>query len=437
MKKITSKKLSAMLMVMLICIVVTSFTGCDFHGLNMGMEDTTADETYPSDIKVSNGTESSTEQEDDTTRAPEEQPVLSGTIGDISINESATVTNNETAFTKTIAKAAKSVVEINTETASYSQWSGQYIITGAGSGVIIAHNEDRTEYYVVTNNHVIEGAQSILVRLSDGTEYDKTKTRLIATDIITDVALLAITTEKGTELPTAVIMNERSTLVDGQDVFVIGNPLGELGGSVTKGIISKTERTIMVGGVNMRLLQIDASVNPGNSGGGLFDMDGNLIGIVNAKYTDESVEGIGFAIPVSTVKSVVASLAKYGYVGGRPGLGFDTLDRSYNQNTIFSSSVIYPTVTGTTSAVGRYTNSEGVTENYNFKENDVISAVNGQTVNSTAALMSALCSYEIGDTVTLTVHREEKVVYGYQVYYTYVKYEVEVKLIEHVPSTVG
>ncbi len=217
------------------------------------------------------------------------------------------------------------VVEITTETVTTGSYWGQYITTGAGSGVVIesysvregdveGEDKSKTGTYIVTNNHVIEGANSIKVTLTNGETYPAI---LVATDAETDVAVIRID-EK--DLPTAKL-GKSSELVAGQGVVVIGNPLGSLGGSVTDGIISCTERDITVDGRVMKLIQTNAAVNPGNSGGALFDLEGRLVGIVNAKYSDEEVEGIGFAIPIDTVVKIAADLRNYGYVTGRPNIG--------------------------------------------------------------------------------------------------------------------
>ena len=351
--------------------------------------------------------------------------------GLLELNEDPNVTDNRTEFTKTVERVAKCVVEIETESASYGH-IGQYVQTGAGSGVIISHNTDKSVYYIVTNHHVIDQAESILVRLSDGRELDA---ELIATDVLTDVALLAVQISDGSELSTAVFMNQASTLANGQDIFVIGNPLGALGGSVTKGIISKTERYVNVDGIAMRLLQIDASINPGNSGGALFDMSGTLIGIVNAKYVDEDVEGIGFAIPINTVREVVQQLAEKGYVSGRPGLGFETADKQYSTGSILSSTTVtYPTVVANTAVSGSYTDENGANSVFTFEKDDIITAVAQTTVNSSAELLSRLSSYNIGDVVELTVIRSVAVTQNGRTYYTQKQFTVSVTLVEYIPT---
>ncbi len=416
-------------------LIMTSLTSCGFFD-SSNDSNKVINGAYGSDIKLNPSIDNSTNTNGTSNDQSTDGSSADTTFGDIQIidpgvleiYEDQKVTDNNTEFTETVALAEKSVVEIETESTA-SSWTGQYIQQGAGSGVIIAHNVERSVYYIVTNNHVIDGAESILVRLSDGTEY--TNAQLIATDMLTDVALVAIPTAAGTELTTAVFMNQSSTLADGQDIFVIGNPLGELGGSVTKGIISKTERRINVGGVIMNLLQIDAAVNPGNSGGALFDMSGSLIGIVNAKYSDEEVEGIGFAIPINTVRSVAQQLVQKGYVSGRPGLGFDTADKTYTSGSLFGSSTTYPTVISDTTVTGSCTDESGNTTDFAFQKDDIIVAVGETTVNTTAALLGRLASYNIGDTVNVIVYRTE--VQGNR--YVTKQYDVTVTLVEYVPTS--
>ncbi len=371
--------------------------------------------------KDETGTDSSSETKPD-------NDVLSNTSDNsgFSVTEEESVSSNETEFTKIVAKTEKSVVEINTETAMYSQWSGQYIVEGAGSGVIISRDsKDSNKYYIVTNNHVIDSAETITVRLYDGLEFDAS---LIATDVLTDVALLSVSvTEDTPELEVAVMAHSENRLYNGQEIYVIGNPLGELGGSVSKGIISKTARNIIIGGIKMELMQIDAAVNPGNSGGALFDMDGKLIGIVNAKYSEEGIEGLGFAIPINTVKNVVIQLAEYGYVKGRAGLGVSVVEEAYISN---NSTVIYPTVLNGNGVVGTYKDGNGAEQSFAFTADDVIIAVGDETVNSIAGMQSVLSEYEIGESVTVKVNRKK--INGR--YYTWESYNVTVKLVEYVPN---
>ncbi len=206
------------------------------------------------------------------------------------------------------------VVEITTETKVNSLFVQQYVTSGAGSGVILTDDG-----YIATNNHVIADSTSVRVRLYDGTEYDAT---FVGADQQTDLAVIKI---DATNLPFAQI-GDSNNLVVGQDVLAVGNPLGQLGGTVTNGIISALGRDVTIDGQTMSLLQTNAAINPGNSGGGLFNARGELVGIVNAKSSGGDVEGLGFAIPSNTVKTITDDLIKKGYVGGRISTGMTLIN---------------------------------------------------------------------------------------------------------------
>ncbi|OCN03703.1 hypothetical protein A4S06_04910 [Erysipelotrichaceae bacterium MTC7] len=211
----------------------------------------------------------------------------------ITLVKSENTSKNETDLTKVIAKASTSVVEITTEVVSKHPFYGNYVTEGAGSGVILSEDG-----YIVTNYHVISNASSCTVRLSDGTEYKATYIGGSETD---DVAVVKI---DATGL-TPAVLGDSDKLVTGENVLAIGNPLGELGGTVTEGILSSTSRTMNVDGVQMELLQTSAAINPGNSGGGLFNARGELIGIVTLKKAGDEIEGLGFAIPVNKVVETI------------------------------------------------------------------------------------------------------------------------------------
>ena len=179
------------------------------------------------------------------------------------------------------AAASNTVVEIYTESVSRSGRMGQFVTEGAGSGVIIS-----PDGYIVTNNHVIEGSRKITVRLSNGMDFDAT---LVGRDSKTDLAVLRI---NATGLKSAT-MGDSDRLVVGQLAVAIGNPLGKLGGTVSEGIISALSRKIEIDGHTMDLLQTTAAVNPGNSGGGLFNAYGELVGIVNASRAAPTSRGSG------------------------------------------------------------------------------------------------------------------------------------------------
>ncbi|HOB64778.1 MAG TPA: trypsin-like peptidase domain-containing protein, partial [Clostridia bacterium] len=204
--------------------------------------------------------------------------------------------------------AKHSVVEIKTETTVYGGFYGNYIASGAGSGVIISDDG-----HIITNHHVISGADTITITLADGSV---SAADVIGVDEKTDLAVVKLAEDFDGLIP--AIIGDSSKLVVGQSVVAIGNPLGSLGGTVTDGILSAVQRRITVDGLEMELLQTNAAVNPGNSGGGLFNCYGELIGIVNAKSSDVSIEGIGFAIPSSVADYVAKEIIEKGYVPGRP-----------------------------------------------------------------------------------------------------------------------
>lgn len=208
-----------------------------------------------------------------------------------------------------VDQTAPSVVEVFTETKKVSNWFQEYVMEGAGSGVILSEDG-----YIVTNHHVIDGASTIKVRTNNGQTYEAA---LKGTDSKTDLAVLKI---EATDLLPAKLADSSAVRV-GDFVIAIGNPLGELGGTVTEGIISAKDREITIDGQTMTLLQTSAAVNPGNSGGGLFDLEGKLVGVVNSKSSGSDIEGLAFAIPANTVQIITQELIQHGYVTGRPQLG--------------------------------------------------------------------------------------------------------------------
>lgn len=289
------------------------------------------------------------------------------------------------------ALAAPSVVEIRTEKVSTSNFLGQYVQTGAGSGVILS--ADGT---IVTNDHVVEGATRITVTTVDGTEYEAT---LLGTDSKTDVAVLKV---EATGL-TPVILGDSDALTVGEYTMVIGNPLGQLGGTVTDGIISALSRDVTINGETMNLLQTNAAINPGNSGGGMFNEKGELVGIVNAKSgnTDgsTSIEGLGFAIPVNTVKKSVEELLEYGYVRGRPALGvslvdIDSMEKAF-QYRVGRLGVYVATVTA-----------GGASEAAGVKVGDCIVSIGDVAVESYADVKAQLNNHSVGDVIQLQVIRD-------------------------------
>ena len=211
----------------------------------------------------------------------------------ITLTQNSDVDNEPKSISEVVQKIGNSVVEISTASVVTDGFFSQYVTSGAGSGVIITQSEDAG--YLLTNNHVIDEAEEIAVRLTNGDEY---LAQVLGSDASKDLAVLRIE-KKANESFTVAPLGDSSKLLVGQEVIAIGNPLGSLGGTVTDGIISALDRTVEIDNVSMVLLQHNAAINPGNSGGGLFDSMGNLIGIVNAKTSKTGIEGLGFAIPIN------------------------------------------------------------------------------------------------------------------------------------------
>lgn len=228
-----------------------------------------------------------------------------------SVDTEANTTESDDLSVAAVSRlAADSVVEINTETevTGWSFFGGQssYVVPAAGSGVIVSDNG-----YILTCYHVIADSQSVSVNLRNGETYPAV---VVASDQQSDTAILKIEAED----LTVAVMGDSDKLEVGDRVVAIGNPLGELGGSVTSGIISALDREVIIANKGtFNVIQTDAAVNSGNSGGGLFNAQGELIGMVNAKASDIGVEGLAFALPVNDLKPVIEDLLHYGYVASR------------------------------------------------------------------------------------------------------------------------
>lgn len=296
------------------------------------------------------------------------------------------------------AAVSASVVEIKTESAVYDKFYGSYVSEGAGSGVIITESG-----FIITNNHVISGASTITVTLSNGKEYPAT---LIGADSESDIAVISISPSVGETL-TPAVLGRSNSLVLGESVVVIGNPLGSLGGSVTNGIISSLDREIIIDGETMTLIQTNAAVNPGNSGGGMFNMYGELVAIINAKSSGENIEGIGFAIPIDHAYSIASQLVEFGYVKGKVDHGF----------TLIEISDIWDMAKYNVSSTGVYIFSSAYSEEFN--NGDLITQFNGVKIQSLSDIKLALNGCKVGDEVSVTVVRNRRTVNGTLILHEY------------------
>lgn len=286
-----------------------------------------------------------------------------------------------------------SVVAITTEQMSSSQtwFGGYYVQSGAGSGVIISQDG-----YILTCAHVVSGATSVKVQLNGSDEsYDAT---VVGQDSTSDIAVLKI---DATGLTPAVI-GDSDALAVGEVAVAVGNPLGTLSNTVTDGIVSALNRQVTVQNNDMTLIQTDASISPGNSGGGLFNANGELIGIVNAKSSSSDAEGLGFAIPINTAMEMAKQMIEKGYVA-RPAMGVTVITindaQTAMQYGVSNYGVyIYQIASGSGAEKG------------GLKLGDRIISIDDVAVSSASDVQKYCQSKEVGDTVTLQVERDGKVI---------------------------
>ena len=291
------------------------------------------------------------------------------------------------------AANVNSVVSINVTGTSGTNWFGQPVQTAsAGSGFILT-----SDGYIVTNYHVVGDAQTIQVTLYSGDTYDA---QYVGGDEDYDIAVIKI---EATGLQ-AVTLGNIEELNVGDHVLAIGNPLGELTFSMSGGMVSSVNRTINVDGTPFNMIQTDTSINPGNSGGPLLNSYGEVVGIVSAKYSStgsngETAEGLGFAIPINDVSSMIQDIMTNGYVSNRAYLGatIGTLNASMAQQyryDITEGAFVYSVEDG------------GPADQAGLQLGDVITAIDDTEITSLDDLTAARKSYTAGDTCTLTVYRQ-------------------------------
>ncbi|MFE8697247.1 S1C family serine protease [Cytobacillus sp. FJAT-53684] len=298
------------------------------------------------------------------------------------------------------SKAIVGIVNKQQQTNRFNQTS-EAVDSGTGSGVIFKKTGDSA--YIVTNNHVIENANEIEVSLHDG---KKVKAELIGTDPLTDIAVLKISGEVDVEtLP----FGDSSLLRAGDQVLAIGNPLGlDLSRTVTQGIVSAVDRTIAVstsaGEWDLEVIQTDAAINPGNSGGALINASGELVGINSLKISESGVEGLGFAIPINEVQTIINELIENGQVI-RPYLGvglasFEELPSFYLQN--IPSNVKQ-------GAIISNIDPNSAAAKAGLQEEDILVSIGGNEITNANDLRKYLYTkYSIGDKVKIEFYRQGK-----------------------------
>ena len=297
-------------------------------------------------------------------------------------------TGSEMTVGEIIKKNEDAVVEIVVSGTAQNMW-GQFQLTqGAGSGVIV-----KEDGYIATNYHVIQGATKVQVTLHNGEQYSA---RIVGSDPSNDVAVIKIDAK---DLTTATV-GDSSTVEVGDLAVAIGNPLGQLGGTATSGIISALDRTLNVEGTTLTLLQTDAAINGGNSGGGLFNSKGELIGIVESKASAVGVEGLAFALPINNVSGIINDIIENGGNGqvaaSTPAVGIvisDVSEENAQYYGLESAGVYIAQVTGENA------------QKAGFQEEDRIISFNGTEVKGSSEFISLVRKCKVGDTVTVVVSR--------------------------------
>ena len=325
----------------------------------------------------------------DTEEAQQASVVYEGSRETSVINIAQIDTSKEMTPAEVYAQNVNSTVGIRTSiTTNY--WGYQTQAAAAGSGFILS-----ADGYILTNYHVVEDSNSITVSLYDGTEYDAT---LVGCDESNDIAVLKIDAEG----LTPVVLGDSDNLNVGDQVVAIGNPLGELTFSLTTGVVSALNREVTLSSnVTMNLIQTDCAINSGNSGGALFNLYGEVIGITNAKYSssssssEASIDNIGFAIPLNHVKNIVKSIIETGSIT-KPYIGVTV-------SSVSSEAQGYGLPTG---AAVRAVEADSPAAKAGLEENDIITEVDGTAINSSTELVNYVGEKTPGDELTFKVYRQ-------------------------------
>ena len=334
--------------------------------------------------------------EDTLARNP--QNLIQHTISDSNITEEALTTN-------VFETTKDSVVHINSFSTTNDVFAQDHQTEGTGSGFIVSRDG-----YIYTNRHVIENANRITVVLSTGQEYGA---NLVGSDQVTDIAVLKISP---TQALHAVPLGNSSKIFPGQTVIAIGNPY-RLDNSITRGIISAVNRTLepLQGYPLTGVIQTDAAINPGNSGGPLLTLNGEVIGITNAKLLGDisqgGAEGLGFAIPIDTARQVADEIIKTGTVS-RPWMGLSVIDLtpslSQELNLSVKGVLIRDIIANSPADKAGLHSTKKNTQTQETELGDIITAINNKQVSSTKDLIAIIRNHSIGDKITITYYRNNK-----------------------------
>ena len=317
--------------------------------------------------------------------------IYEGTHEPVNVDTTSVKSGEAMTASQIYANYVDACVGITTELVDTNTYGFPVQGAAAGSGFVIS-----SDGYIVTNYHVIKGATSIKVAFVDGTSYDAT---LVGGEADNDVAVLKI---DATGLH-AVTLGDSDSLVVGEAVYTIGNPLGELTWSLTDGLVSAKDRTVTTSeGETMNMLQTNTAINSGNSGGPLFNAYGEVVGITSANLSssgsssEASIEGLGFAIPINDVKGMITDIIEHGYVTGKPNVGILMTDVSSaaTQYGVPAGAYVEAVLDGSCAQKG------------GLQQGDIICAVDGTEITSIDELKAAVKECKAGDNVTFTIYRD-------------------------------
>lgn len=369
-----------------LCLVISIICGVCAGAVTGALKDSSATTTPSTTVMPIHESTTQSKTDSTTQQKSTEQIVPIDTSAATNIPQAAFAGDIKTYACREdmVEDCVKSVVIIDVTEIATDIFGDQYEKLGHATGVVYS-----TDGYIVTNYHVAgKDTISITVTFNDGTKYEG---QFICGDSSLDIAIVKVNKNDCV----AARFGDSSKLRLSSDVVVIGNALGE-GITVTKGTISAMSRKVVIGNATMTLMQTDATINEGNSGGGMFNMAGELVGIPNAKICGETVESTGYAIPSANVVKYINDFSQYGYVTGLARLGI-----SANPNGIVWGSRLYSGVGVKVSTVV----TGGTADVCGIKTDDIISSVNGVNCSSFATLTEILTGYKVGDTVTMRILR--------------------------------
>ena len=373
----------------IVCAVAGGLIGGIVSSVIMKDDETTADVQQEQDVPQQ------TEKQPETTEKQTVAAVTETTTvkKDDFVIQSGIFTSSDDKPSLEFVFNASEIYEYNVDSVVSIEVKNSYL-TGYGTGFIISE-----EGYIVTNYHVVEGASSIKVTLYDESVYTAT---LIGYEDSNDLAVIKIEPQGKIE---SLVYGKSSDLKVGDDVYVIGNPLGDLTFTLTTGVVSALNRLIDTGnGFNINMFQTDAAINGGNSGGPVFDKHGFVVGIASAKYASASIEGLSFCVPIDDVRSMIDEIINKGYVSGKPLMGVSVYDKEImsfgflqSQRSINGAKIA---AIGENSAAARA----------GLQIGDIIVEADGETIKSVSQLKTILSDFRSGNAITLKISRNGSII---------------------------